>query len=525
MTPSKRVIPWSPWSEKTPFRHLENSSGNERTGVRHTMNYRVVCRVLGLLTLLLAAAMLICGFYGYFADASNRPDKLDFALLKSFAIAAVIGGLLKYVGSKGGNEILRKEGIAIVGLGWIISTLLGAVPYVLCDPPLPPAAAIFESASGFTTTGSTAIADLDQYSHSILLWRSTTQWLGGMGILVLFVALLSTLGVGSKALFRFESSAQIGYGFHARIRQTALQLWQIYTGLTVIAVAGLMLLGMSFYDALLHGFAAVSTGGFGPKNESLIFYDSPAIEVWLTIIMLLGGMSFVLMAWFLRRNFRKVADDEEFRAYLLIFAVATIAITVDLMIRQDGPWLESLRFSSFQAASIMTTTGFASADFNQWPTLSKAILVLLMFIGGCAGSTSGSIKVSRFLIFSKTLVQQMTNAFRPNHVVPLRMNGATLDNDTKTAAVFFIALSCIIVGIGSLFITLLEPELNLVSAFTSVVTTLFNVGPGLDAVGPTKNFAHFSPASHLVFTFLMLLGRLELYALLVLFMPALWRRY
>jgi len=489
------------------------------------MNYRVVCRVLGLLTLLLAAAMLVCGFYGYFAEGSHHPGRHDYALLKSFAVAALVGGVLRTIGRKGGNEVMRKEGIAIVGLGWIIATLVGAIPYVLCDPPLAPAAAIFESASGFTTTGSTAIADLDKYSRSILLWRSTTQWLGGMGILVLFVALLSTLGVGSKALFRFESSAQIGYGFHARIRQTALQLWQIYTGLTVVCVAGLMLLGMSFYDSLLHAFGAVSTGGFGPRNESLIFYNSPAIDAWLTLIMLFGGMSFVLMAWLLRRNFRKVADDEELRAYLLIFAVATVAIMVDLMIKQDGPWLESLRYSSFQVASIMTTTGFASADFDQWPTLSKAILVLLMFIGGCAGSTSGAIKVSRFLIFSKTLIQQMTNAFRPNHVVPLRLNGVTLDNETKTAAVFFIALSCIIVGVGTLLITLLEPGLNLVSAFTSVATTLFNVGPGLDAVGPMRNFADMGSASHLVFSLLMLLGRLELYALLVLFMPALWRRY
>lgn len=489
------------------------------------MNYGVVCRVLGLLTLLLAAVMLLCECYGFFVESIQNNTTHDFALLKSFFIAAAIGGLLRYWGRTSGNEVLRKEGIAIVGLGWLISTMVGAVPFMLCDPPLSPAAAIFESASGFTTTGSTVIADLNVYPRSILLWRSTTQWLGGMGILVLFVALLSTLGVGSKALFRFESSAQIGYGFHARIRQTALRLWQIYTGLTVICVAGLMLLGMNFYDSLLHAFAAVSTGGFSPRNESLAFYNSPAIDTWLTVIMLLGGMNFVLMAWFLRRNFRKVADDEELRTYLVLFAVASVVIMADLMIKQDGPWLESLRFSTFQVASIMTTTGFVSADFDQWPTLSKATLVLLMFIGGCAGSTSGAIKVSRFLIFAKTMAQQMTNAFRPNHVVPLRLNGAMLDNDTKTAAVFFIALSVVIVGIGSLLITLLEPNLNLVSAFTSVVTTLFNVGPGLDAVGPTRNFAEFNSASHLVFSFLMLLGRLELYALLVLFVPALWKKY
>jgi len=489
------------------------------------MNYRVVCRVLGLLTLLLAAFMLLCEGYGFFVERIQNETTHDLALVKSFFVAAALGGILIWFGRNSGNEVLRKEGIAIVGLGWIIGTLVGAIPYVLCQPAMLPTAAIFESASGFTTTGSSVIADLSLYPRSILLWRGATQWLGGMGILVLFVALLSTLGVGSKALFRHESSAQIGYGFYARIRQTALRLWQIYTGLTVVCVAGLMLLGMTFYDALLHAFAAVSTGGFSPRNESVTYYNSAAIDVWLTVIMLLGGTSFILMAWLLRRNFRKVAADEELRAYLIIFSVAALVIMCDLVMRRDGPWLDSLRYSAFQVASILTTTGFVTADFDQWPTLSKAILVLLMFIGGCAGSTSGAIKVSRFLIFLKTLVQQMTNAFRPTQVVPLRMNGVMLDNDTKTAAVFFIALSCIIVGLGSLLITLLEPDLNLVSAFTSVVTTLFNVGPGLDAVGPTQTFAGFTPASHLVLAFLMLLGRLELYALLVLFVPALWRKY
>ncbi len=489
------------------------------------MNYRVVCRILGVLVLLLAAVLLICEAYGFFLERIQYGTPHDFALLKAFAVAAVVGGVLRWIGHGSGREVLRKEGIAIVGLGWIISTLIGAIPYVFCQPALSPTAAIFESASGFTTTGATAIADLTLYPRSILLWRSTTQWLGGMGILVLFVALLSTLGVGSKALFRFESSAQIGYGFYARIRDTALRLWQIYTGLTVLCVAGLMVLGMSFYDALLHAFATVSTGGFSPRNESIAFYNNAAIDWWLTINMLLGGTSFILMAWMLRRNFRKVAADEELRAYLMIVLAASLVIAVDLMLRQEMQWSESLRFGAFQVASIMTTTGFANANFDDWPTLSKVILVMLMFIGGCAGSTSGAIKVSRFLIFAKTMVQQMTHAFRPNKVIPLRLNGSILDHETQTAAVFFIAFSCIIVGIGTLVITLLEPGLNLVSAFTSVTATLFNVGPGLDVVGPMGNFASFGPAAHLVFSVLMLLGRLELYALLVLLVPALWRKY
>lgn len=489
------------------------------------MNYRVVARTLGVLVLLLAAVLLVCEGYGFFVERVQLEVRHDFSLLKAFILAACVGGGLRWLGRGSGNEIMRKEGIAIVGLGWIICTLLGAAPYMFCYPALPPAAAIFESASGFTTTGSTVITDLDEYPRSILLWRAATQWLGGMGILVLFVALLSTLGVGSKALFQFESSAQIGYGFYARIRETALRLWQIYTGLTVLCTIGLVMLGMSLYDAVLHAFATISTGGFSPRNESLAYYNSAGIDAWITIMMLLGGTSFILMAWVLRRNWMKAARDDEFRTYLGVFAAAAAIITIDLVWQYDMDLWPSVRASTFQVATVLTTTGFATADFNQWPTLSKTLLVLLMFIGGCAGSTSGSIKVGRFLIFAKTMRQQIINAFRPNQVIPLRLNGVTLDAGATTAAVFFIALSCLIVGIGTLVIAMLEPGTDLVTVFTSVTATLFNVGPGLAHVGPSGNFADFTPTSHLVFSFLMLLGRLELFALLVLFASALWRKY
>ncbi len=489
------------------------------------MNYRLLCKVLGLLVLLIAAAMLACEIYAFAADRGDPNFDHDFALLKSFGVAAGIGGLLMYFGRKSGNEILRKEGITIVGLGWIICTLAGAIPYVLCTPSMDPAAAFFESASGFTTTGSSVISDLEAYPRSILLWRATTQWLGGMGILVLFVALLSTLGAGSKSLFRHESTAQIGYGFHSKIRQTALRLWQIYTGLTVICCLGLMALGMTFYDALVHTFAAISTGGFSSQNASILFYDSAAIDAWLCIFMILGGTSFVLIAWVLRGNFHRLRLDEEFRGYLVILAAATLVIAADLVLRREASVLGSIRWSAFQVVSIMTTTGFVSADFDRWPTLSQAILVLLMFVGGCSGSTSGGIKVSRILVFIKATGQYLTNSFRPNQVIPLRMSGDVLDDAQKTASIFFIALTCFIVGVATLVVTLLEPGLNLVSCFTAVTATLFNIGPGLDAVGPMRNFSELTAPTHMVLSVLMLLGRLELFALLVLFMPALWRRY
>jgi len=489
------------------------------------VNYRLLCKVLGLLVLLMAVSLLICEVYGFFLDHPGQSGAHDFALARAFAVALALGGVLVWLGRSTGREILRKEAIAIVGLGWLLCTAVGALPYIFCMPSLNPAAAFFESASGFTTTGSTAIADLNVYPRSILLWRATTQWLGGMGILVLFVALLSSLGVGSKALFRHESTAQIGYGFHSRIRQTALGLWQLYTALTVVCVAGLAAMGMSFYDALLHSFAAISTGGFSPRNESLMFYSNAGFDAWLCIFMFLGGANFLLMVRVLRRDMAGLRREEEFRTYFGILLAATLVVGADLIISQGAPVFQSLQWSAFQVISIMTTTGFVSADFDLWPHLSQAVLVLLMFIGGCTGSTSGGIKVGRTLTFFKTAGQQLINAFRPSQVIPVRINGNILEETQKTSALFFMALTGAVVAAGTLLISLLEPQVSLVGSFTSVTATLFNIGPGLAEVGATKTFAFFSPPSHLILAFLMLLGRLEFFALLVLFLPSLWRRY
>jgi len=489
------------------------------------MNYRLLCKFLGLLVLLIAVSLLLCEIYGFFLDAPRSDLPHQFALLKAFGIALVIAAILFWLGRGAGQEILRKEAIAIVGLGWLLCAAVGALPFVLCSPSLNPAAAFFESVSGFTTTGSTAIADLNRFPRSILLWRAMTQWLGGMGILVLFVALLSSLGVGSKALFRHESSAQIGHGFHSRIRQTAMGLWSLYTALTAVCVAGLVALGMPFFDALLSSFAAISTGGFSPRNESMMFYNNAGMDYWLCIFMFLGGANFLLMVRVLRRDIKAMRKEEEFRTYFGIIALATAAVACDLMLRQGISFVQSLQWSLFQVISIMTTTGFVSADFDLWPKLSQAILVVLMFIGGCSGSTSGGIKVGRVLVFFKTTAQQLMNSFRPTQVLPVRLNGNILEESQKTAALFFIALTGGIVAAGTLLITLLEPDLSLVSSFTSVTATLFNIGPGLGAVGATQTFSFFSGASHLVFSILMLLGRLEYFALLVLLLPSLWRKY
>lgn len=487
------------------------------------MNYRLLVRVLGFLLLLVAGAMLVCE--GYVLVGHVDVKRHDLALAKAFALTAFVGTMLVVAGRGSGREILRKEAIAIVGGGWLLCTLAGALPYLLCDPGLDPASAFFESASGFTTTGASAISDLDQFPRSILLWRATTQWLGGMGILVLFVALLSNLGVGSKSLMQHEYSAKSGYGFHSRIRQTALRLWQIYTGLTILCVAGLAALGMSLYDATLHAFSAISTGGFSPQNTSVAFYNSAGIDAWLCLFMVLGGMSFPLIAWLLRGGFSRVQRDEELRLYLALLAVATAVVTLDLVFRMGEGFGRALQFASFQVISIMTTTGFATADFDLWPTLSQAVLVLLMFVGGCAGSTSGGIKVSRVAVFFRAASQQLLNSFRPNQHITIHLNGEPLDAESINRSLFLLVLTAFVVGLSTLLITALEPSLDLVSSFTAVAASLFNIGPGLGEVGPSRNFAFFGGTSKMLLAFVMIIGRLEFFGILALFVPALWRRY
>lgn len=489
------------------------------------MNYRLVSRILGRLVLLIAVAMLFCEVYAVIVDQDLMSGRHDYALLQGFAVAAALGGGLVLLGKGSGNEILRKEAIAIVGLGWLVCAMVGAVPYMLCTPSLDPASAFFESASGFTTTGASTIDDLSRFPGSILLWRALTQWLGGMGILVLFVALLSTLGAGSRSLFQHESSAQSGYGFHTRIRQTALRLWQIYTVLTIVCIAGLILLGMPAFDAVLNAFAAISSGGFCPKNESIAYYDSAAIDAWICLFMILAGTSFLLMAWVLRGGWSHVRKDEELRAYLFLLAIGTLFISVDLILRMGMPPLEALRVSAFQIISIMTTTGFVTADYETWPTLSRALLVLAMFVGGCAGSTSGGVKVGRVVVFFRTAGQQIKNSFRPSQHIPVRLSGENLTSEQVTRVLFFLALTGFVIAIVTTMLVTLEPEITHVSSFTAVVSALFNIGPGLGDVGPTDTFSFFCAPSKILLAVTMILGRLEFFALLALFMPSLWRKY
>jgi len=488
------------------------------------MNYKLLSKILGSLLILVSGAMGSCLAYAFGIDEHGPGiDAVD-----GFAISVMLtlfsGALLFMVGRRTSMEILRKEAIAIVGLGWIVSGLFGAIPYMVMEPHLSFSGAVFESISGFTTTGSTVIEDLNKFPRSLLLWRSLTQWLGGLGILVLFVALLSYLGVGSKALFRHESSAKSSQGLQARIHDVAFRMWLIYFLLSAFCFGGLMFLGMDFYDAVNHAMTAISTGGFSPYNQSVAYYDDLAIELWLVLFMILGGISFMLYAWLLRGVWQKWKNDEEAKLFLIIIAVTTVVVGAYLA------WLEypmerAFRDSLFQIVSVITTTGYATADFDLWPAFPKMLLVFLMFVGGCAGSTAGGIKVSRWLLFFKVIRLEVIAAFRPNQVIAVKLNGDLTDQELRMQTVFFVAMAGVIMAMATGLVSFLEPTLDIDSSLTAVAATLFNIGPGLGAVGPTQNFAAFSEGTLVFLSVLMLLGRLEFFAILVLFSPTLWKKY
>ena len=492
------------------------------------MNFRLIAKILGLLLCLIGLSMAACaGFAAYEMRTSPGPGRSGLlALAWSTAITVAVGLAGMIAGRGTGNEVLRREAMVIVGLGWLLSALAGALPYLLGEPRLSFAGAYFESMSGFTTTGSSVISDLDPWPRSLLLWRSVTQWLGGIGIVVLFVAVLSFLGVGSRSLMQHESSLNISDAAAVRIRDVAKKLLLVYLGLSAACAAGLWWLGMTPYEAINHAMAAISTGGFSTENKSLAHWDSLPMELWLTAFMFFGGVSFMLYIFLFTGRWSRLRAEEEARYYLIFLATVCAAIGLNLhLTHEDTSFLNGVRQAFFTVVSISTTTGFATEDYDQWPTFSRLLVLGLMAVGGCAGSTSGGVKMNRIILFTKISLQELVKSFRPNQVFRLRLNGATPDESVRLQTMIFISFAFCTCGVTALLVALMEPHLDLTSAFGAVLATLFNVGPGMGQLGPTDNFSSLHSGSLLLLSLVMAIGRLEFYAILVLFLPSLWRRY
>ena len=500
------------------------------------MSLKLIFYTLGNLLICLAGAMLLpLGVAIYYRVSIGEAHNDLVAFIISAAITLITGLILRFSLRERQAELGIREGFAVVALAWVVVALFGALPYQLAgvfhiDGRSPWTAfsfSYFESMAGFSTTGATVLTDIEHLSHAMLFWRSFTHWLGGMGIVVLAVAILPMLGIGGMQLFRAEAPGPQTDRLTPRITQTAKLLWGVYVLLSIFEVILLMLGKMTLFDALCHTFGTMATGGFSTKNASIGHYNSVYIDMVICVFMFLAGTNFALHYRALRGNVKAYFQDTEFKFYCTVIAVGitliswnTIRFQVNGEIPYDSMWT-SLRYATFQVLSIITTTGYGTADFEQWPALSQFILVTLMFYGGCAGSTGGGMKQVRFLLLIKQSGAEIKRLIFPHAVLPIRVNERIVPREVMTNILGFFFFFIGIFAIVTCIMTTLG--LDLVSAAGATIAAMGNIGPGLGSVGPTDNYAHIHTVGKFVLSFCMLLGRLELYTVLILFSPNFWK--
>ncbi len=481
------------------------------------MNLVSVARVLGFLLLVTAACLLLP------AVVSLLYGEGDWVwFLAAAGIGFAVGGVPMFL-LRGAPDLQVREGFAVVALGWFCVGLLGAVPGWLSGQMPSFTDAVFESISGFTTTGASILTDIESRTHGTLFWRALTHWLGGMGIVLLALAILPLLGVGGMQLYRAEVPGPVAERLTPRIRETAKLLWGVYFLLTVLEILALMFAGMGLFDAACHAFATMATGGFSNHNASVGGYASPAVEWIIIVFMILAGTNFSLHYLALTGRWRVYARDEEFRFYAGIIAICTLLVMAVLLpIPFYGSIGETVRRSLFQVVSILTTTGFGTADYLQWPPLAHALLLVLMAVGGCAGSTGGGIKVMRVLILFRHAKMELRRMLHPRAVFTLWFNDRALSPAVQTNVLGFFLLYMLVYVGGVLILTL--GGRDLVTSVGATAATLGNIGPGLGLVGPAGNYAGMMPWEKWLLALFMLIGRLEIFTVLVLFLPGAWRR-
>ncbi len=418
-------------------------------------------------------------------------------------------------------DLYTREGFVTVSLSWFAMSAFGALPFVLIGDIPNYVDALFETISGFTTTGASILSDVEVLSHASLFWRSFTHWIGGMGVFVFIMAILPLVGASNINLMRAESPGPSVSKLVPRVKDTTKILYQLYLGITFLEIVILLLFKMPVFDAITITVGTVGTGGFGIRNDSLASY-SPQIQMVVATFMIMSGVNYAVYFCVLRRKFKEAFSIEEVRWYLFII-VASVAIITWNVRQYYGGLGETVRQVLFQVASIITTTGFSTTDFDLWPQLSKTVLLVLMFVGGCAGSTSGGIKVSRLVILNRALRKEISMLIHPRQVKQNRLDGRVLPHETMRSTNVFVTVYCLVTVVSVLLVSL--DEFDFTTSFTAVVATLNNIGPGLGGVGPTQNFSIFSNLSKVVLMFDMLAGRLELFPILIMFSPACWKKY
>lgn len=480
------------------------------------MNYKMVLKFIGNVllyeVLLLLIPFVVALYYG---DGDANAFLFTIILMLPLAL------FLRRIKGRD-NGMYAKEGFFTVGMSWIVIAVFGALPFVISGAMPSFVDAFFETVSGFTTTGATILAEIESLPRGILFWRSFTHWIGGMGFLIFILALAPSLGSNTIYLLRAESPGPNPGKIVPKLNETAKILYIIYFVLTIIQTILLMVSGLSFYDAIIHALGTAGTGGFSNMNSSVAAFNNPAVEWIITIFMILFGVNFALYFQILKGNIKNFFKSEELKYYLLMIGVSILFITINILGLNSGRIGESIRQASFQVASIITTTGYATVDFNLWPTLSKMILLILMIAGAMAGSTGGGVKTTRIVIMLKAIRRGIDRILHPKRIQSVKMDGKVVDEETISGVFLFIGAYIVISFIGIIIVSV--DGFDLVTTSTAVLTAISNVGPGFEMVGPIGNFSAFSPLSKIVLSFCMLAGRLEIYPMLIIFSRSIWKR-
>jgi trk system potassium uptake protein TrkH len=481
------------------------------------MRFGLIFRIMGALILFLGLTMLFPLFFSlYYRDGDFWP------LILSAAITTGAGVSLLVLFRGTAQEISPREGFAVVSLGWASAAFFGSLPYMLSGVLPSFVEAYFESTSGFTTTGATVLVAIEETPRGILFWRSLTHWLGGMGIIVLSIAILPFLGVGGMQLFKAEVPGPVADKLKPRIAETAKILWQVYILISAVETFLLMFGGMSLFEGLCHTFGTMATGGFSTRNISIGSYDRAYFDGLITVFMILAGTNFALHYQALTGNFRAFYRNSEVRFYWVTLAGVMFLVTLVLRLQIYDSLATAFRYGSFQVTSIMTTTGYTTADFEKWPSFVQYTLVVLMFIGGSTGSTGGGMKCMRILLLLKQGRRELSRLIHPHGVIPVRVGGKVVSEEVIQAIWGFFFLFILVFVLASAIMALLG--LDIITAFVSVAATINNIGPGLGMVGPMDNYTSIPIIGKWILIFCMLIGRLELYTVIVLLVPEFWKR-
>jgi trk system potassium uptake protein TrkH len=481
------------------------------------MRLSIVTHITGMLVRLFSLALLapaaVAALYQEWRDVG--------AFLSTFALAAIVGTLMRRAGGPAAGDVerlRRVEGLAIVAVAWLLLAHVAAVPYMWAG--LGFIDALFEAMSGLTTTGATIMTDFTAFGRGVFFWRALTHWLGGLGVIALFVAVLPRLAIGGRELFFAEAAGPTDEKLTPQLRQTAIALWRLYAALTAAETIVLAAAGMSLFDAVGHAMATMAAGGFSPHPLSIAGYDSALIDWIITAFMFVAGANFALQYRAVRGGRMALVQDEEFRAYAAVVTLAT-AVLAFFLLRDGMPFVDAVRHGSFQVLSIVTTTGFASQDFQLWSPQAKMVLFLLMFVGGCAGSAAGGPKVVRHVLMARFTIRELKRTLHPRAVLPVKLGGRVVPEHTLRDVQVFMLFYLLTFAVGAAAIVFLGADL--MTGITASIACLGNIGPGFDAVGPMANFAQLHPLSKIVLTLEMWIGRLEVLTVLVLFRLEAWR--